>query len=179
MWLKVVALHAQAAALANDEAELDPLQFRPNPSALVSRLEAPKAGGEAVAGVYRPPKLNPVAMEDDPDRDNNKRKRRAAANQARKSSRNELMRDLAREVEDAPEEVRCHIFLTLFVFAQTTLLLLTNAKAATNTVCCRTLLQIQNWSLPSSTYASYKFLSIEYMDNWQAAAILTTWPPSF
>lgn len=95
----------QAAAAADDDTELDPLQFRPNPSALVSRLEAPKANGDAGNAVYRPPKLNPVAMEDDPDRDYNKRKRRAAENQARKSSRNELLRDLAREVEDAPEEV--------------------------------------------------------------------------
>ena len=95
----------QAAATATEEADIDPLQFRPNPSALVSRIEAPKAGADAGPGVYKPPRLNPMAMEDDPDRDHNKRKRRQAENQARKSSRNELLRDLAREVDDAPEEV--------------------------------------------------------------------------
>lgn len=95
----------QAAANATDEADIDPLQFRPNPSALVSRLEAPREGGENATAVYRPPKLNPVAMEEDPDRDYNKKRRRAVENQARKSGRNELLRDLAREVEEAPEEV--------------------------------------------------------------------------
>ncbi len=96
----------QAAAHATEEAEIDPLQFRPNPSALVSRLEAPKDGEAGATAVYRPPRLNPVAMEEDPDRDYNKKRRRAAENQARKSGRSELLRDLAREVEEAPEEVQ-------------------------------------------------------------------------
>ena len=65
-----------------------------------------KDGGDGATAVYRPPRLNPVAMEEDPDRDYDKKKRRAIENQARKSGRNELLRDLAREVEEAPEEVR-------------------------------------------------------------------------
>ena len=91
--------------MAEDEADIDPLQFRPNPSALVSRVNVASGAGEGGNVVYRPPRLNPIAMEEDPDKDTHKRKRRAAENQARKSGRNELLRDLAREVDDAPEEV--------------------------------------------------------------------------
>lgn len=40
-----------------------------------------------------------------PDRDYGKRERRTALNTARKSSRNQLVRDLAREVAEAPDEV--------------------------------------------------------------------------
>ena len=40
-------------------------------------------------------------------RDHGKRERRAAEHIARKSGRNQLMRDLAREVAGAPDEVRC------------------------------------------------------------------------
>ena len=43
----------------------------------------------------------------DPARDHGKRERRAAEHTARKSGRNQLMRDLAREVAGAPDEVSC------------------------------------------------------------------------
>lgn len=91
-----------------EEEEMDPLQFRPNPEALVSKLDAEgRQGGAGEGGLlYKPPRLNPVAMEDDPDKDYGKRERRAAVNTARKSGRNQLVRDLAREVAEAPDELR-------------------------------------------------------------------------
>lgn len=49
------------------EAGEDPLQFRPKPEA----LQLGDAEGDAEAGgdgIYRPPRLNPVAMDDDPDK---------------------------------------------------------------------------------------------------------------
>ena len=48
---------------------MDPLQYRPNPQALVSKLDT--SGGQAgqgADGLYKPPRLNPVAMEEDPDK---------------------------------------------------------------------------------------------------------------
>ena len=87
------------------EADLDPLSFRPNPEALVSKINDGNGAQDGSAGVYRPPMLNPVAMEEDPDKDPNRRKRRAAEDKVRKSSRSQLISDLAREFADAPDEV--------------------------------------------------------------------------
>jgi hypothetical protein len=96
-----------AQAVAGGEEEIDPLQYRPNPEALVSRLDGGQQASQDGGGLlYRAPKLNPVAMEEDPDKDQHKRERRAATNLARKSGRNQLVRDLAREVAEAPDEVR-------------------------------------------------------------------------
>ena len=50
-----------------------------------------------------------------PGRDHGKRERRAAEHTARKSGRNQLMRDLAREVAGAPDEVRCLFLWPLIV----------------------------------------------------------------
>ena len=94
------------------EADLDPLSFRPNPEALVSKINDANGAQDGSAGVYRPPMLNPVAMEEDPDKDPNRRKRRAAEDKVRKSSRSQLISDLAREFADAPDEVRSYIFCT-------------------------------------------------------------------
>ena len=85
---------------------MDPLQFRANPQALVPKVTAGEAEEGNAGGAYRPPMLNPVAMEDDPDKDTNKRKRRAAEERARRSARSQMISDLAREVVDAPDEVR-------------------------------------------------------------------------
>jgi hypothetical protein len=93
-------------ATAREDEEIDPLQYRPNPEALVSKLDSRQQASEGDGSlVYKPPKLNPVSMEEDPDKDYHKRERRAATNLARKSGRNQLVRDLAREVADAPDEV--------------------------------------------------------------------------
>lgn len=86
---------------------MDPLQFRPNPQALVPRVPANEARESNAGGVYRPPMLNPVAMEEDPDKDPNRRKRRAAEEKVRRSARSQMISDLAREVADAPDEVIC------------------------------------------------------------------------
>jgi U3 small nucleolar RNA-associated protein 3 len=61
---------APAVAAGGDE---DALRYRPNPAAL--QTKAPLSGGlgggeggeggEGAGGVYRPPRLNPVAMEED------------------------------------------------------------------------------------------------------------------
>lgn len=93
------AAKGQAAASADAD---DPLAYKPNPDALVSKLD--EAG--ASDGVYRPPKLTPVAM-DDPDRDAvaaRERRRQKAA--LRRAQNNTFMRELEAELADAPEEVR-------------------------------------------------------------------------
>ena len=86
----------------------DPLRFRPNPDALVPKLGTEDGSGarEAGGGVYRPPRLNPVAMEEDPDKDYGKKERRCSENQARRSGRSQMVRELAQEVAGAPEEVK-------------------------------------------------------------------------
>ena len=88
-----------------EEAELDPLQFRPNPEALVPKTTGNEAAGAEAGGLYKPPMLNPVAMEADPDKDPDRRKRRAAEEKTRRSARSQMVTDLAREFADAPDEV--------------------------------------------------------------------------
>ena len=46
----------------------DPLMYGPKPDQLVPKAGAPVGGDGPASGVYRPPKLNPVAMQDDPDK---------------------------------------------------------------------------------------------------------------
>lgn len=55
--------------------------------------------------MYRPPKLNPVSMEDDPDKDHGRKERRKQQHAARKAGRSEFVQALAAELEGAPEEV--------------------------------------------------------------------------
>jgi hypothetical protein len=80
---------AAAAAVGGDD---DALRYRPNPSALVTK--APLSGGfdqggladaAGPSGVYRPPKLNPVAMEE--DRAASRQERRAEAEARRRAKR--------------------------------------------------------------------------------------------
>lgn len=56
-----------------------------------------------VDSVYRPPKLNPVTMQD--ERTERKREKEANSRVARKSLRSRLIKDLAREVHEMPDEV--------------------------------------------------------------------------
>ncbi|KAI8470007.1 MAG: Sas10/Utp3/C1D family-domain-containing protein [Monoraphidium minutum] len=93
----------------------DDLAYRPNPSALVTK--APLAGGFTPAdggdaglegaggggGVYRPPRLNPVAMEEDLEQ--SRAERRRVVEMRRRAKRSSLVKELARELEGAPEEV--------------------------------------------------------------------------
>ena len=96
----------QANGAAEAEADIDPLQYRPNPDALVSKVAAAKDSDQtAQDGLYRPPRLNPVAMEDDPDKEYHRREKRAAADKARRLAQSDLVKDLTRELADAPEEV--------------------------------------------------------------------------
>jgi U3 small nucleolar RNA-associated protein 3 len=86
---------AAAAAAAGD----DPLSFRPNPRNLMTKVPlgglagngfidggegAGGVGGEpAPVGIYRPPKLNPVAMEE--DREASRQERRAMMDARRRA----------------------------------------------------------------------------------------------
>ena len=81
----------------------DPLRFGPKPDQLIPKLAQDGQGGEA--GVYRPPKLNPVSMDNDPDKDYGKKERRRQQHAARKAGRSEFVQALASELEGAPEEV--------------------------------------------------------------------------
>lgn len=76
--------------------------------------------------VYRPPKLNPVSMETDPDKDYGKKERRKQQHAARKAGRSEFVQALAAELEGAPEEVCTHaeqLYLCLMYGAGRTLAL--------------------------------------------------------
>ena len=49
-------------------AAADPLMYGPKPDQLIPKAGAPVGGDGPASGVYRPPKLNPLAMQDDPDK---------------------------------------------------------------------------------------------------------------
>ena len=94
--------------------ERDTLQYGPNPDALVAPArgssmratgEAMAAGTQASEGLYRPPRITPTTMEDDPDRETGKRTKRRDQERARRAARSTLLPDLAAELEGAPEEV--------------------------------------------------------------------------
>ena len=88
---------------ATDTAAADPLRFGPKPDQLIPKL--PQDTEAAEGGVYRPPRLNPVSMDDDPDKDHGKKERRRQQHAARKAGRSEFVQALASELEGAPEEV--------------------------------------------------------------------------
>lgn len=50
------------------DAAADPLMYGPKPDQLIPKAGAALGGDTPASGVYRPPKLNPVAMQDDPDK---------------------------------------------------------------------------------------------------------------
>ena len=81
----------------------DSLQYGPKPDQLIPKLAQDTDATEGQ--VYRPPKLNPVTMDDDPDKDYGKKERRRQQHAARKAGRSEFMQALASELEGAPEEV--------------------------------------------------------------------------
>eukprot|EP00775_Hariotina_reticulata_P005267 gene5267-5502_t len=98
---------AAGAASTGDDA----LRFRPNPAALIAK--APLIGDEealgvagaagGAAGVYKPPKLNPVAMEEDRAISNKELRRIREAQ--RKAQRSSVLREMAQELAGAPDEV--------------------------------------------------------------------------
>ena len=79
------------------------MRFGPKPSELIPRVAGDSEAAEGQ--VYRPPKLNPVSMEMDPDKDYGKKDRRRQQHAARKAGRSEFVQALAAELEGAPEEV--------------------------------------------------------------------------
>lgn len=87
----------------------DPLRFGPKPDQLIPKL-LPQDSEAAEGGVYRPPRLNPVSMDDDPDKDYGKKERRRQQHAARKAGRSEFVQALASELEGAPEEVTVLLF---------------------------------------------------------------------
>ena len=91
------------AAPAADDATADPLRFGPKPSELIPRIAGDSEAAEGQE--YRPPKLHPVSMEMDPDKDYGKKDRRRQQHAARKAGRSEFVQALAAELEGAPEEV--------------------------------------------------------------------------
>lgn len=104
-----------AAAVADDDDDM--LRYRPNPDKLVPKIDAATTAtaggaagrGEAAApvGVYKPPKLNPVSMSEDPDKPLlNAQERRRLKEAQRKAARSNMVRELAQELAGAPEELR-------------------------------------------------------------------------
>eukprot|EP00879_Flechtneria_rotunda_P011823 GHRR01012350.1.p1 GENE.GHRR01012350.1~~GHRR01012350.1.p1 ORF type:complete len:590 (+),score=268.47 GHRR01012350.1:166-1935(+) len=95
------------AGAEEDTAAEDALQYRPNPQRLITKapLVGDAAGLEPTStGVYRPPKLNPVAM--DEDRALSNKEMRKLKEAQRRAKRSVVLRELAEELEGAPEEVR-------------------------------------------------------------------------
>lgn len=90
------------AGPAADDTSADPIRFGPKPDNLIPKL--PQDTEAAEGQVYRPPKLNPVSMENDPDKDYGKKERRKQQHAARKAGRSEFVQALAAELEGAPEE---------------------------------------------------------------------------
>jgi len=99
----------------------DETAYGPRPDRLVPRGGAASTrGGDAAApgrtgvlagkgdGVYRPPKLNPVAMEEEGGKAARDEKRRLAE-AARRASRSDEMAALAAEIAGAPEELRASL----------------------------------------------------------------------
>ncbi|KAK9904141.1 hypothetical protein WJX75_005357 [Coccomyxa subellipsoidea] len=105
-------LAAASAVQSKDEgedvgAEDDPLRYGPRPEELVPRVGA--AGASAGDGVYRPPKLNPAAMQDDPDKNYGRKEQRRTEELSRRAARSEYFQELVQEVEGAPEELRASV----------------------------------------------------------------------
>jgi len=90
----------------------DPLRFGPKPDQLIPKLAQDTQAAEG--GVYRPPKLNPISMDNDPDKDYGKKERRRQEHAARKAGRSDFVQALASELEGAPEEVSaCLVYVSM------------------------------------------------------------------
>ncbi|CEJ04779.1 hypothetical protein RMCBS344292_18732 [Rhizopus microsporus] len=83
----------------------DPLAFKPNPMNLINKEEEEDEDAEAEkAGIYRPPKLAPVAYNETSDRKSRK-KERDEERMKEKASRSRIMKDLMSEMSENPEEI--------------------------------------------------------------------------
>ena len=74
-----------------DGAGEDPLQFRPNPDALVSKVDEDAEEG-ADGGVYRPPKMMPTAMEEFEEGGKSSKQKRAEKEARRRAQRSSLIK---------------------------------------------------------------------------------------
>ena len=97
-------LKASEGADADAAPGEDGLQYRPNPGALVSKLdEEAEARPENGNGVYRPAKIAPVAY-DGPEPVSREDERARSKEARRRARRSEYMQELAQELQGAPEE---------------------------------------------------------------------------
>ena len=86
---------ANEGAKAGDDVGEDPLNFRPNPEALVSKVEEDAeehGGGDGGAGVYRPPKMLPTAMEDFEEGGKSAKEKRKEKEARRRANRSALIK---------------------------------------------------------------------------------------
>ncbi|KAI8337796.1 Sas10/Utp3/C1D family-domain-containing protein [Blakeslea trispora] len=107
----VIDKNAQKPASENAETEAvaDPLAFKPNPMNLLNKdneEDEDEALDEDTTtdGIYRPPKLAPVAYDENASRKSGK-KERDEARLKEKASRSRIMKDLMSEMSENPEEV--------------------------------------------------------------------------
>ncbi|CAL6370630.1 unnamed protein product [Bathycoccus prasinos] len=85
----------------------DNLQFKPNPSALVGRGEGAEGEDEEGDGKYRPPKMLPTTMEQDEDgKEKSNKEKRREKEQRRRAQRSSLIKELAHELGEDPEEIQ-------------------------------------------------------------------------
>ncbi|KAL4604468.1 hypothetical protein ACB092_10G195800 [Castanea dentata] len=82
----------------------DPLMYHPNPDMLVPQYDIvpPEGGG----GVYRPPKLVPVVMDEDKISKKERNALRKEKQMLRQSRQSDFMREMMDNMEGKPEEVR-------------------------------------------------------------------------
>lgn len=82
----------------------DPLAFKPNPMNLINKDQEEDEDEEETSDVYRPPKLAPVAYNEDAG-SKNRKKERDEERMKEKASRSRIMKDLMSEMTENPEEV--------------------------------------------------------------------------
>ncbi|CAO3641466.1 unnamed protein product [Cunninghamella echinulata] len=108
--VRTAVMGEQQLAKDKDSQVNDPMAFKPNPQNLLAKDgesededDDDEFNNDKSTGVYRPPKMAPVAYEE-----NVTKKSRQEKNEERlreKASRSRLMKDLMTEMNDAPEEV--------------------------------------------------------------------------
>ncbi|GMH40230.1 hypothetical protein BSKO_08134 [Bryopsis sp. KO-2023] len=86
----------------NAQEEEDALQFAPRPDALITEGDLELENGD---GIYKAPKLNPVAMEEDMEAANEQRRR---VEERKRAAQSDLVNEMVQELTGAPEEVRDH-----------------------------------------------------------------------
>uniref|UniRef100_A0A7S0GNB6 Sas10 C-terminal domain-containing protein n=1 Tax=Micromonas pusilla TaxID=38833 RepID=A0A7S0GNB6_MICPS len=99
-----------------DEDEDDPLRFKPNPDALVGKTDEEE--GVNAGGAYRPPKMVPTAMDDFEEGGKSAKQKRKEKEARRRASRSALIKELAQELGEAPEELGGDVGDTSSAFAK-------------------------------------------------------------